>query len=336
VLPDENLSKDQVRNVMAAAFHVAASHELDVKAAAVNSDNLGWAPPEPLSMSDYRRSVSTIFRDSKDNIREGRVNSALKDFFESYWKGRKESQHCTNLAMAARTIYADMSAYTILAVRDSICASPQVTLKLPSQRKLLVIVFPAGAEERSECVAFAKAHLLKKSFPHARVLSSATSKDIEEALFDDDVPSAGKLQVQGCGNEGTGQLQSVAEAPPSPSAASLLRLIVPHNHAVVGRLVSFQGDGARPGEILVPIVSVNNEFWPQNFIQANSDGTFNGTVVIGLPQDCDPRITFTLRIFSGVSDAVKVGIALHSWPAAASGSLPLELTRGKECNIAER
>lgn len=321
---------------MAAVFHVAAGHQLDVKAAALNSDSLGWAPPEPLSLSDYRQSVATIFRDSKDNIREGRVNSALTDFFDNYWKGRKEGQRCTNLAMAARAIYADMSAYTILAVRDSVCASPQVTLKLPSERKLLVVIFPAVAGERSECAAFAKAHLLRKSFPHARLLGSATSKDIEEALFDDDIPSAGKLEVHGCSNEGPGQMQAVSEAPSSSSATSLLRLIVPHNHAVVGRLVSFQGDGARPGEILVPIVSVNNEFWPQNFIQVNSDGTFNGTVVIGLPMDCDPRTTFTLRVFSGVSDAVKVGIPLRSWPAAASGSLPLELTRGKECNIAER
>ena len=326
MLADSRLGNDQAHGLMSIIFRVAAGHQLDVKVTAVNSPGAaGWTPRAPLSMSDYQKSITEIFQDSKDRARQTRVDDALSSF-DKYFERLNEAggRSCTSLVTAARQIAGDASPYNLLMIRDSVCALPQVTLRLPSERKLLVIVAQqAGTEEEQECSELARMRQISKAFPNARFLTAGvTSKDVEDALFHEKTAAPAKLHVHGCDNvqPSPAAVAPAAFDPPVVAATAGLRIISPRSGASGPRLVPFHGDGAQPGELLVPIVQVGDEFWPQEFIRANSDGTFNGAVIIGRPwRDCGQ--IFTLRIFSQVNQPVRVGIpAYGSWPA---GERPL-------------
>jgi len=114
-----------------------------------------------------------------------------------------------------------------------------------------------------------------------------------------------------------------------------LRIIWPQPHSGGGRGIPFQGDGAEPGEILVPIVKINDEFWPQDFVPARMDGSFTGTIILGRPfNDCGRVYEF--RLFGGVAQKLTVGVPVGMWPVADQTSLPVPLTRTQECGGSER
>jgi hypothetical protein len=85
-----------------------------------------------------------------------------------------------------------------------------------------------------------------------------------------------------------------------------------------------------PGEVLLPVVQVGDEYWPDNEIRADPvTGSFSGEAIAGRPfNDCG--VHYVLRVFRNVGDKVIVGRPLGSWPQG-DASLPVEVIRTEEC-----
>jgi hypothetical protein len=162
---------------------------------------------------------------------------------------------------------------------------------------------------------------------------------LEAALIEGRRPAAVlRLVVHGCGSVKARQdiqaavtpRQEPPEAEAEPPTGEVLRLVTPHHHARVGREVAYQGDGAHPGERLFAIIRINDEYFPQEPVTAQPDGTFDGTVIVGRPwNDCGK--SFELRIFGQVRQTLAVGVPVGAWPSSLSASLPVQLVRAEEC-----
>ena len=346
---DPRLDKHLARSLVTAAFNVALNHQFDVKVGVIDADpGTDFAPPKPLSLDDFASTglAQAVFRDSRDRQlaaeRQSRLNDAVKGFETYFARYVVLDTSCVKLLRIARQIASEEYALNLLLVNRNVCAGPQVTVRLPRERRLVVVALnPSGTSAgQDDCAVIAEERRIAAVFPQAALIPTVDVDILEAVLVDGRRPAAVlRFVVHGCGSVKAGQeiqaavtprQKPLVEAESVPPMDEVLRFITPHHHARVGREVAYQGDGAHPGERLFAIVRINDEYFPQEPVTAQPDGTFDGTAIVGRPwNDCGK--SFELRIFGQVRQTLTVGAPVGSWPTGLSASLPVHLTRTEEC-----
>jgi hypothetical protein len=350
VFVDLRLDKPTINGVMDSLLRTALKHRFDVRVRTFDTAaNEEWSPPKNLDLSDFRPSMAGIvFQGGEDQERESegskRLEAALLSF-DSYAKRVSGTPHpCSRLTNVAKEIASESFMVTLLVVGDPICSSPQVRLRLPRDRNLVALLpSVTGQDEggKRECAALAREREIENSFPHARIIPMVASDTLAEVLLKGSPePVSPAVEIRGCNLSAVPQRERTnarlnRKLPPvlqneSNSSDSELRIVAPKHHAHVARVVPFQGDGAHPGETLLPVIRVGDEYWPQAFVRSREDGSYGGEVIVGRPfNDCG--VSVELRLFGSLQQPVSVGRPLGSWPLALEASLPVRLTRTEEC-----
>ena len=150
---------------MTAAFNVALNHQFDVKVGVIDADpGTDFAPPKPLSLNDFASTglAQAVFRDSRDRQlaaeRQSRLNDAVKGFETYFARYVVLDTSCVKLLRIARQIASEEYALNLLLVNRNVCAGPQVTVRLPRERRLVVVALnPSGTSAgQDDCAVIAE------------------------------------------------------------------------------------------------------------------------------------------------------------------------------------
>jgi hypothetical protein len=351
---DNKLGKQVATIAMSEVLRMALQHGFDVKARVFNGDLVqDWTPPRSLTLNDFHISLADeVFRGGVDHAREGergkRLAAALKSFSDYFQSFSGSPQPCSKLVGVAKEIAIDASPITLLVLGNSICSSPNVTLRLQRDRMLDIMVVPGTDtdQQKNDCVQLEAEKRVAGTFPHAPVFALVNADTLADIVLNRGTqPNSATVVIRGCrpsdarGSSGLTLPSSAftdnGQAKVLSEGERPLRIIWPQPHSGEGRTVPFQGDGAEPGEILVPIVKINDEFWPQDFVMARTDGSFTGTIILGRPSNDCGRL-YEFRLFGGVTQKLIVGVPVGAWPVAKETSLPVTLIRTRECGASER
>jgi hypothetical protein len=347
------LEKRVIKSVTEALLHTAVQQHFDVRIRGFDAAATDWTPSKPLDLRDFRPSMaSAVFQGQGDRERQAeqdkRFQAALSSLEAYFREIPAKSQPCSRLLNVAREIASESFPITVLVLSETICSSPQMTLRLPSDRTLVALFAAVAVRDEGrqlDCAVIARERQLKATFPHVVVIPMISEDTLAEILLKGETrPVSVGLEVHGCNPAPAApRVRTAASLEPKvenfpqdvvPVRDSGLRIISPQHHAHVGRIVPFQGDGARPGETLVPMIRVGDEYWPQTFVHANKDGSYGGEVIVGrFFNDCG--ITVEFRVYGNVQQPIAIGRPLGSWPSASEASLPIKLTRTEECSSME-
>jgi len=347
VMTDPHVPKAILRTQIKTVLEIAAQRKLDVKVTLMEpGGGADWEPPRPLSLSDFKPAALTqVFKNSPKNQRTGEVASrldlAIKDFDRYYADVADPGGSCAKTVRAADRLRSEDFTLAVIMLRRNLCPTPRVTVTLPPSRRL-VVVLARAADQDDDCSLVAEEARLKTAFPQSTLLQDITRSGLDVLLTSgyEERPIA-HLVVKGCKSAPSAPTTNTAipaAAPPisdtTMEANESLRILMPHNRARTPRSTAFQGAGAQPGETLWPVVLINGEAWVNAAVRARNDGRFDGTVVIGRPeQDCNE--VYQLRVISGVRRPLIAGQVLGGWPEGQM-SLPVELIRAGDCGPASR
>jgi hypothetical protein len=347
---DPRLDKRTAHSLMKTTFQVAVKHHADVKVRIIDADADGeFSPPKPLRLSDFKSAslAQKVFADSGErqiaNEGQTRLDAAIGAFDTHFARYAVFDNSCVKLLQAARQLAAEEYALNLLLVTRNICTGPRISVRLPRERRLVVVAVPSNVQlaNQDDCSVISEERRLVAIFPQAAIVPNIDADMLAGFLIEGRNPAAvTRVVIHGCAGGGKSseasgaavqRRESSTEVDASdPPMGEALRIISPRHHDHVARDVPFQGDGAHPGETLHPIVRVNDEFFPQEPVIARPDGTYDGEVIIGRPSnDCNK--TFELRIFGQIRQPLTVGTAIGGWPTGASSSLPVQVTRTEDC-----
>jgi hypothetical protein len=349
VFIDPRIDTASLRQAMAASLQSAVILGEDIRVSVFDSTQPDdFVPPRLLSLRDYHSSIAWIFKGQadRDRAKEGaqRVEAALKSFDEYMRNVAPAPGKCTQLLRMAHEIADGPEKTVILLLSDKVCTAPRVRLPLPPERGLVVMLAAGAAPDgaSSDCAFLQRERRLHASFPQAAIIPVVGADSLVQIISNRSAWRASeRLVVYPCGPQNSLPHQVGSSAPRVPHAVgavgdpgsepgSALRVMWPRPRAHVARVFPFQGDGAMPGEVLLPVVQVGDEYWPDNEIRADPvTGSFSGEAIAGRPfNDCG--VHYVLRVFRNVGDKVIVGRPLGSWPQG-DASLPVEVIRTEEC-----
>jgi len=338
---DPQLPKAAAHAQLRTIIEIATLRTIDLKVSVMEPNGaLDWVPPKPLSLSDFKPTMP-FFRDSVEhqvgNERKARIDAASKEFEKYFANNAGSGGSCAKVVKTAERLRNEDFSLAILLVSRNICAIPRVVVKIPGQRKLLIVPLRPDTDE-DDCALLAEEARLRESFPQASLVHGITSSGLESALNNRRAGiTTGHLDVRGCKNMPMTTFAKGSDSQSKPStyetrsdSVDELRIISPRHRARVGLELPFQGTGARPDEVVSPVVRIHQEYYANAPVRARNDGSYEGTVIIGRPGlDCGE--VYELRIFAGVTRALKTGDLLSGWPEARSMSLPVEVTRTQGC-----
>jgi len=339
VFVDPRADKAFLESTMQTVFGAAAKDAFDVRVIVFDSEQiLNWAPPQPLDLRDFTSGIG-LFRGQKERERADeqrkRVQTARTSFGEYLRAVRSPSAGCARLLTAANEATREPFRVIVFLLSSTVCSSPKVTLRLPSDRRVILIL-GSGNDVRQagdDCQLLRQMRRMESSFPRALLLTAASTDLLADAFSKPSAPAdSSGVTIRGCDSQPERRAQVSVRTPiESPRDPSLsLRMLSPKHLAHVGPRVLFQGEGASPGETIYPVIRVDDNFWPQEFVTARDDGTFDGAIVVGRRfKDCN--VTFELRLFGQVREPLSVGKPIAAWPKADKESLPIDVLRTEEC-----
>jgi len=347
---DPRVERATLKLAMGAALRTALQLRFNVRARVFDTSVADdWTPPLRMGLDDFHPSIAGIFHGGGDREREAeqakRLAAALSSF-DNYLKNIKaDSGPCTHLLQITQEIANGPASITLLVLGDKTCSGPRIRFQVPHDRKLVIMLAPGTgtSEENNECALAQQEKRIGMSFPHVAIVPVVGAETLTEIVSkgSSNVVSAG-LTIHPCGTQMTHRRnREVANAQPTVgdidepengpvTSNTTLRIISPRQGAHVSRYVPFQGDGATPGEMLCPVVRVNDEYWANPCIQATNDGSFSGVVIAGRPfSDCG--VMYEFRVLGRLQEPLSVGHPSGAWPSAQESSLSLDVVRASEC-----
>lgn len=346
ILIEDRVERQIVTRVLSELFQTALQYGLDVNVRATGS--LGapdWSPSKPLSLSDLKRdSLATkVFGSSDDSEltseRSSRFELAVKQMDEYFARYGGHGSGCAVLLPIAQQIANEDFPLNVVVLGGAICSSPRVTVKLPPNRRLVVLLASENAPDDNPCAAIEQERRLRAAFPKAVVTPLVDSSTLSRVLLNGSDGLGSQLVVRSCDDrKKPKETQTIAsssqEVPPTDSPNKRLHVISPRQGAKVARLVPFQGEGAAPREQVFPVVCVGDECFPQQPVTADDKGNFDGVIIIGRPaNDCGQRYEF--RLFAQLRQELTVGRVIGTWPKAGASSLSVDLIRAEECGAGD-
>jgi hypothetical protein len=345
VFADPWADKASLRRAIATILHSGTALGADIRVRLFDTQAEDWVPPKPLSMRDYSASLVRIIKGQQEREREKesaqRLDAAVASFDEYLRKGLPTAAKCTKLLNVAEEIAAGSEWTTILVLGENICTTPRIRLQLPADRQLVIMLAHATDLDNAlgDCALLQNQRRLHAWFPQATIVPVLSLESLVHVVAKGSGSmGSNRLVVDPCSVSTARRAQSrepvllravtgLDEGEPAPGPS--MRLIAPRPHAHVARIVPFQGDGAIPGETILAVVQVGQEYWPTTVVIAEQHGTFSGEAIAGRPfADCN--VKFVLRVFRNVRQKVLVGQPLPGWPAG-DGTLPVEVVRTEDC-----
>ena len=331
--------------MLGATFQVAESQGADLAVTLFDSEVAGtWYPPKPLSLADFHVGLAQYIKGGSERARQHeaaeRLNLALVGFQEYLQKATPAAEGCSKLLTVAQSTAGASAGASVVIVGANVCTTPRIQLRTQEDRRLILLVAPSTApgHDNGDCALQQTERRLHLWFPNAAILPAGNPTALTQVMSKDRRPAeTGQLVVFPCSPR---DRRPAADHPAAVSAVHVLdedppsdagvRLIMPRPHEHVGRVVAFQGVGGRPGETLLAVMRVGNEFWPESYTVVAADSSFVGEAVAGRP-GADCGVTFELRIFRIENmQKFQIGSPVTSWPQS-SGSLPVQVVRTQEC-----
>jgi hypothetical protein len=296
-----------------------------------------WSPEllqnQRVALADrvFQGEAQRKFSDRAETVRKG-----FGDFFARHAQGLNS---CTSVAQAANRLANESHVLNVLVIGTAICSQPRVTLRMPPERRLVIVLSPTARED--DCSLAARQQQARRVFPGATVVLAPLTHD---TMTRPAKTLNANLTVTGCESAPAKPRAEVAaveprpveiDFPTSPAPQRALRLISPRHGSGSGLDLPFQGEGASPGDWVYPVVRVRDEYFPNDPVRADSFGRYNGVVRIGRRvRDCNE--SYELRVFSKLHRPLSVNHPEGAWPSAEASSLPVAITRDRECEACPR
>ena len=344
LLFDSQLDDMTVRQVASAVLTSYSNRETNVEARVIDQTGYDvWKASLPFMSEENHPSLTSILKEANERARNantaGRLEGAI-DELASYFQVHKVAEPCIRVLPLSEEIASVQGEFTaVLVLSGTLCDGARVHFKPHSERTVVALMAPSpGGSANADCQQLAHESQVKAWFPEAIVVPLSMASNLPEIVTGRQAGVNPPVWRGYCSTRVPAKhhpqaiIQTIA-TPPSDSTlppTQPIRLILPKQFARVGRELPFEGDGADPGERLCPVVQVADEYWANECVYAQPDGSFSGSVVIGRPStDCG--VLYSLRILRGAVD-IQAGRATGILPQATGSSLPVNVIRATGCS----
>jgi len=163
-----------------------------------------WSPPQPLSLSDFNlSSLSDFIRGYSESRasdeRKQRVENALREFDQYFAQQAVSAGECIRLVRTAQQLAADDHLLSVLLFGRPLCPSPRITVTLPAQNRVVVVMMQNGGAA-SDCENAAEGRRIAASFPQAFITPALDGSTLGAILAAGSFPSNSvRVSVRGCG-----------------------------------------------------------------------------------------------------------------------------------------